>query len=176
MNKEEYEKIVQNIINPLSNEIIYSKNNELYHLVKLTKNFDDRLLNEINKFITFIKSSVMITSEIDRHKTSACIAYAIIKYSPFSISKKGYNLENLFFANELLSIYTAISFLECCKFSTKITFPKTCYNANDIDPYVKTLCLSLYISKNNRKLKYNVLTFANILFLLEEYSKHNVIQ
>ncbi len=71
----------------------------------------------------------------------------------FSISKKGYNLENLFFANKLLGIYMAVSFLECCDSNTKIIFPKTCYTANDIDPYVKTLCIFLYISRNNRKFK-----------------------
>lgn len=170
MNENEYKEIIKNIVTPLSDEILSCKNNKLYHVVKLTKNFDEKLLIEINKFILHIKNNIVI-SDMDRHKTSACLALAIIKYSPFSISKKGYNLENLFYANELLGIYSAISILECYDKSLKIVFPKTCYTANDIDPYVKTLCASLYDSKNNKNLKYNILSLSNILFLLEEYSK-----
>lgn len=176
INDEEYSKIVQNILIPLSDEIINSKNNRLYHLVKLTKEFDNRLLNEINKLINYIQKSIMVTSDIDRHKISSCIAFAIIKYSPFSISKKGYNLENLYFANEILGIYSAISFLECCNSNIKIIFPKTCYTTKDIDSYIKSLCITLYIGRNNKKLKYSILYLANILFLLEEYSKQNITQ
>lgn len=176
MSKEEYEKIIKNIIIPLANEILSCKNNKLYHVVKLRKEFDDKLLNEINKLVSYIKDSIVITTEMDRHKISACLAYAIIKYSPFSISKNGYNLENLFYANELLGIYSSISLLECYNTNTKIIFPNTCFTANDIDPYIKSLCASLYVSKNNKQLKYNVLSLSNILFLLEEYSRQNNTQ
>lgn len=176
MSKEEYEKIIKNIIIPLANEILSCKNNELYHVVRLKKEFDDKLLNEINKLISYIKDSIVITDEMDRHKVSACLAYAIIKYSPFLVSKHGYNLENIFYANELLGIFSAISLLECYNTNIKIIFPKTCFTASDIDPYVKSLCASLYVSKNNKNLKYNVLSLSNILFLLEEYSKQNNTQ
>lgn len=171
MNETEYNKIVQNIIIPLATEILSSTNNKLYHVLKLKKEFDKKLLYEINKMISYIKNNVVITPEIDIHKTSACLTYAIIKYSPFSITKKGYGLEDLIYANELLGIYSAISLLECYKPNIKIVFPHTNYSANIIDPYIKTLCMSLYISKNNKHLKYNILSLANIIFLLEVYSE-----
>lgn len=170
MTEIDYNKIIQNIVMPLTNEILSSSNNKLYHVVKLKKEFNNQFLNEVNKMTSYIKNNIIITSEMDRHKISACLTYAIIKYSPFSISKKGYNLENLFYANELLGIYSAISLLECYNKDLKIVFPNTQYTSNDIDPYIKTLCTSLYVSKNNKQLKYNILSLANILFLLEEYS------
>ena len=176
MTKNEYEKIVNNIIIPISNEILTSKNNELYHVIKLRKEFDDRLLNEINKLILFIQNNIVITPTIDRHKTSACLMLAIIKYSPFQIMKSGYNLENLFYANELLGIYSAISLLECYTPDLKISFPKTIYTANDVDPYIKTLCTSIYISKRKKQLKYDVSNIAQILYLLEQFSLYNSSQ
>lgn len=176
MTEIEYNKITHNIVIPLANEIMSSQNNNLYHLIKLKKEFDNKLLIEINKMTSYIKNSIVITSEMDRHKICACLAYAIIKYSPFTISKKGYSLENLFFANELLGIYSAISLLECYNQNIKIIFPHTYYTANNIDPYIKTLCTSLYVSKNNKHLKYNILNLANILFLLESYSKEKDTQ
>lgn len=171
MTKNDYQKIVKNIIIPLTNEILSSENNKLYHVVKLKKEFDYKLLNEINKLIMYIRKNAVITHEIDRHKISACVAYALIRYSPLSVSKNGYNLENLFYANELLGVYSALSLLECYDSNLKIVFPNTYYTANDVDPYIKTLCESLYLGKNNKQLKYNVLYLANILFLLEEYTK-----
>lgn len=176
MTEIDYKKIIQNIVIPLANEMILSQNNKLYHVIKLKKEFDNKLLIEINKMTSYIKNSIVITSEMDRHKICACLAYAIIKYAPFSISKRGYNLENLFYANELLGVYSAISLLECYTQNVKIIFPPTYYTANDIDPYIKTLCTSLYVSKNSKHLKYNILSFANILFLLEVYSREKGTQ
>lgn len=170
MKKSDYEKIINNIIIPLTNEILKSDNNKKYNLVKLSKNFDDKLLKIINNYICFIKKSIMITNQIDRHKISACVMCAIIKYNPFSISKKGYNIENLFFANELLGIYTAVSILECYNKDLIITFPHTIYESDVIDPYVKTLCTALYINRNNRNIKYSIMDYANVLFFIERFS------
>lgn len=167
MNKIEYEKIINNIVIPLSNELLASNNNKLYDVLKLKKEFNDKLLNEINMLISYVKGNLVISPEIDRHKISACLMCALEKYSPFLISKKGYNCEDLFYSNELLAFYSAISLLECYTPGLKILFPKITYTARDIDPFVKSFCESLYISKNNKQLKYNILTFSESLFLLE---------
>lgn len=167
MNQSEYEKIVKNIIIPLADELLSSKNNELYNAIKIKKEFDDILLKKINKLIRYLKNNIVISNEIDRHKIAACLMCAIVDYSPFKICKKGYNCEELFFANELLAIYSAISLLECYTPSLKIKFPNTTYEKRVINPYVRTLCTSLYISKNNKQVKYTLLSNANILFLLE---------
>lgn len=174
ISNQEYEKIINNIISPIADEILTSKNNKTYKTVTLKKEFDYKLLNEINKLISFVKNNAVSTSEIDRHKMSACLMCALIKYSPFKITKNGYGLENLFYANELLGIYSGISLLECSIPHLKIVFPKTIYESNDIDPYIKTLCASLYIGKNQRQLKYCILYLANILFLLEKNSIQNI--
>lgn len=167
MNKPVYEGIVKNILLPLSNELLESENNKLYDAIKIKKKFDDKLLDKINELICFVKGNLVISHEIDRHKISACLMCAVEIYSPFSISKKGYNCEDLFFANELLAIYSAISLLECYNPELKIVFPNTQYRARDINPFVKTFCESLYISKNNKKLKYSILIFSENLFWLE---------
>lgn len=175
MNKPVYEEIVKNILTPLSNELIQSENNKLYDAIKIKKKFDDKLLDKINELICFVKGNLVISHEIDRHKISACLMCAIEMYSPFSILKKGYNCEDLFFANELLAIYSAISLLECYNNELKIVFPNTQYKARDINPFVKTFCESLYISKNNKQLKYSILNFSGNLFWLEYSSRllHN---
>lgn len=171
MNKSEYEEIKENIIKPLVNEILMSENNKLYKVVILDKDFGDDFFDKINHLIFYLKKSYVATDKLDRHKMSACLMSAILMYSPFKIKKKGYNLENLIYANELLSIYSAISLLECYTPGLKITFPNTNYEASDIDPYVKTLCTTLYMNKKNRQLKHNTMSYANILFLLEAQSR-----
>lgn len=170
MDKREYEKIINNIVLPIAEEILESPNNKRYKTISLIKDFDYKFLNEINKLISFLKKSAVATEEIDRHKMAACLMCAIIKYAPFKIVKKGYGLEDLFYANELLGIYSAVSLLECSVPNLKITFPRTKYESRDIDPYIKTLCTSLYIGKNEKQLKYCILYLANILFLLESNS------
>ena len=173
MNHNDYEKIVQNIIKPLTSELLTTQNNQLYHAVNLTKEFDEKLFNKINKYISYIKNNIVITQEMDVHKMSACLMCAIVDYYPFTISKKGYNCEDLFFANELLGVYSAISLLECYNSNLKITFPETTYTTREVPSYVRTLCTSLFICKNNRQLKYSILNYANILFLLEHSSSNN---
>lgn len=170
MKKSDYEKIVDNIITPLSDKILTSDNNNLYQLVKLTKKYDERLLKIINNYISFLNNNIVLTDQIDRHKISACVMCAIIKYCPFTIYKDGYNIENLFYANELLGIYTAVSLLECYNNDLTITFPNTKYSSNIINSYVKTLCTSLYINKNSRNIKYSIISYANILYFLEIFS------
>lgn len=173
MNELVYEKIVKNIILPLSNDILSSQNNRMYHAIKLRKEFNNKLFNIINKFIFYLKSNVVSTIEIDEHKISACLMCAIVDYRPFIIMKKGYYFENLFYANELLGIYSVFSLLECYNPDLKIELPKTIHiqnKCNDVDSYILSLCVSLYISKNNRQLKYSILNYSNILFLLESLS------
>lgn len=167
MEQNDYIEIVKKIIMPLVDELLNSKNNKLYNGIKIKKEFDDALLKKINKLIHFLKRNIVLSSGIDRHKKAACVMCAIVDYSPFRILKKGYNCEELFFANELLAIYTAISLLECYNQGMKIRFPDTTYEKRVLDPYIRTLCTSLYIGKNNRKVKYTLLSYANILFLLE---------
>lgn len=170
MKKDDYDKIVSSIFIPLSQELLTSKNNKLYNSIKLEKEFSNKLFIEINKLISFTKNKFLITDVIDKHKIAACIMLAIEKYYPFSIKEKGYGCEDLFFSNELLGIYSSISFLENCTANLEIKFPITTYETKNINSYIKTLCVSLYSAKKNRKLKYSVLSFANIIFLLEYYS------
>lgn len=174
MNQNEYEKIVKSIIIPLSDELLNSKNNKLYNAIKIEKEFGDKLFNKINKLINYLKKNIVITDVIDRHKTAACLMCAIVDYSPFTIYKKGYNCEDLLFANELLAIYSAISILECYTPELKIKFPNTIYETRDVDSYIRTLCISLYTCKNSKQWKYSLLSYANILFLLEVWSCNNV--
>ena len=168
MCREDYDKIVKEILNPLAEEILTSENNIYYEAVELTKKFDEKLFKIFNKYIIyFCKSALYDISEsnLTRHKLAACLIGAIEFYSPFTISPKGNSCENLFFANELLAIYSGISFLECFDSNINISFPRISYTSRDINPYIKTLCQSLFNRK--KQIKNDISYLASILLLLE---------
>ena len=120
---------------------------------------------------------------IDRHKIAACMMKAILEVYPLKVSFRHIlelwrgksRLEDKYiYANETLAFYTALSILENYKdycidgtngeVHPSIKIPKT-YNESD---YLFNTYIDLYFGKREKKI--NVLSFANIFFLLERLS------
>lgn len=119
---------------------------------------------------------------LDRHKVAACIAGAILSAKPLDappVPKKG-RYKMSYFANETLALFSALgivkSFIESDKenkikldgeqksdFSKNgFIFPKSAH-----DDYIIWLIFLLHESS---KIGFNVLSFSNILYLLETYT------
>ena len=124
------------------------------------------------------------TEHIDRHKIAAVMLKAIMEVYPVRISvrhilrlwrRKEPLAEKYIYANETLALYTALSIVEnfsaCTADGTPatahspITLPATFNDSHyDLNTYI-----DLYFSKRTKQI--NILTFANVFFLLEKLSK-----
>lgn len=178
MTNEKFEDIWDNIILKLFDEITPQKD------VFIASRSKYKIYKEYQKQKTFLKLNYMENpnTHLDRHKIAACMLYAIVKVQPIRIKKvsiwrnfwgnKRYSYSFLML-NEYLGLYTAFSIVEsfreyeqsidkCATFQRSgIKLPMTC-NGED---YIYNTCLDLYLSKKKNKI--NILTFANVLFLLE---------
>lgn len=142
---------------------------------------------------TFLKINYMQNpnTHLDRHKIAACMMYAIVKVQPISIKKIA--IWNMFvnkkkfdikysMLNEYLGFYTALSIIESFR-DYENTCESKCGSLNrrrvslpattNGEDYIYNTCLDLYLSKKKNKI--NVLTFANVFFLLEtgEFAEKN---
>ena len=178
MTNENFEDIWDNIILKLFDEITPQKD------VFIASRSKYKIYKEYQKQKTFLKLNYMENpnTHLDRHKIAAGMLYAIVKVQPIRIKKvsiwrnfwcnKRYSYSFLML-NEYLGLYTAFSIVEsfreyeqsidkCATFQRSgIKLPMTC-NGED---YIYNTCLDLYLSKKKNKI--NILTFANVLFLLE---------
>lgn len=148
--------------------------------VEFDEKSKDRILNEYNKLRDYCKISYMRNPDglLDRHKVCACLIIAIIKSSPLiDVANEGISEMKTIY-NENLAMSIGLSLLnnyiltanqhdkEYLKiFSEGFRFPETSRDTR----YQELLCLMLHydIGHNN----YSILALANILFLIEEYTK-----
>lgn len=117
---------------------------------------------------------------IDRHKTAACMMYAILRAKVFKINKSIPCLpEPIRLANEYLAFYVAINIIEQYKRTDAdenkdylLIIPSTFYESQNNqmtgevnNSFVSSICLTLANIKN---IKYfDVFSYATIMFLLE---------
>lgn len=119
---------------------------------------------------------------LDRHKVAACIAGAILSASPIEGPniRQGSSYKVSYFANETLALFAALgivkSFIRSDKenvieldLKTKEVFLKRgfCFPKPTRDDYLHWLLFMLQESTN---IGFNVLSFSNILYLLEIHS------
>ena len=121
---------------------------------------------------------------IDRHKTAACMMYAILRSKVFKINKSIPCLpEPIRLANEYLAFYVAINIIEQYKRSDmkdgrvindnyQLIIPTTIYEsqANEMtgeveNAFISSVCLTLANIKNLRY--FDVFAYSTIMFLLE---------
>lgn len=140
-------------------------------------NSKKRILNEYNKLRDFTKISYMDNPDglLDRHKVCACLIIAIIKAKPLIYNEANNVLNMKAIYNENLAMTVGLSVLRQYiitkgddlseMFKEGFVFPKTNFNAK----YQELTCLMLNydVAKGN----YSILALANILFMIEEYSK-----
>lgn len=119
---------------------------------------------------------------LDRHKVAACIAGAVLSASPLALedSKQEHNNRLSCFSNEALALFSALGIVQSFISSDKenkigidselkkdfllrgFVFP--CNAKND---YILWL---LFLLQESSKIGFNVLSFSNILYLLEEFT------
>ena len=136
----------------------------------------------------FIKSFMVNgTKHIDKHKISSCMMKAILMtkplklplkriiYTTFHIAAKNLPVQE-YLANELLSLTVAINIMEGYihddrekLLKHKIVSPAPFIHIND--DYFDYVCLDLHYTGAR---KFNIITFANVFFLLEKYSCRRV--
>lgn len=178
MTNEKFEDIWNNIILGLYNEI--TPQDDLYIKARSKK----KIFKKYQKQKTYLKLNYMENpnTHLDRHKIAACMLYAIVKVHPIRIKRisiwknylngKKFTPEYLML-NEYLGLYTAFSIVESfrayeqseeneVRFKRKGIVQPITANGED---YIYNTCLDLYLSRKKNKI--NVLTFANVFFLLE---------
>lgn len=178
MTNEKFEDIWNNIILGLYNEI--TPQDDLYIKARSKK----KIFKKYQKQKTYLKLNYMENpnTHLDRHKIAACMLYAIVKVHPIRIKRisiwKNYLNGKKFtpqylMLNEYLGLYTAFSIVESFRtyeqseenevgFKRKGIVQPITTNGED---YIYNTCLDLYLSRKKNKI--NVLTFANVFFLLE---------
>lgn len=176
MQKETFDKIWEKGILYKGRQIVDSNVGK----VVFDEKAKDRILNEYNKLRDYSKVSYMRNPDglLDRHKVCACLIIAISKTAPLidSSSQGVSDLKNIY--NENLAISVGLSLLrqyiitankgkkEYIKiFEKGFIFPETERDTR----YQELLCLMLSYDIENGH--YSILALANILFMIEEYTK-----
>ena len=120
---------------------------------------------------------------LDRHKVASCIAGAILRVNPLEYyPSKGYcdRIKLSFLANEALSLFSALAIVKSfirSDVTNEIKLPteyKEIFLKNGFlfpepryDEYIPWL---LYLLQDSSTVEFNVLSFSNILFLIETYT------
>ena len=185
MEKETYDRIWNNIIFPIYENICDNGNNISFN--ERTKN---KIFRRYKKIRDKVKRKYMEDSEanIDRHKIASVMMVAIEEVYPIKISKKyifkmwksRQELDRRYiYANETLAFFTALSIIENYKdygidgkiemARNSIVLPET-FNESD---YAMNTCIDLYYGKRSKNI--NILTFSNVFFLLEKMAAVNEI-
>lgn len=178
MKKEKFDEIYQNTILKLKNEL------DPEGITYLKPLAYERLFSNYQFSREKLKKYYMENSNgnIDRHKVAACMMSSIVEiypyYVPFTQKLKMFFAKGRFpleiaYINEYIAIYTALSILDNFyeqdkregKLDSrrhKIFIPDT---FSDDYGYIFNMCIDLRFAKMKNKL--NILTYSNILFLLE---------
>ena len=180
MTQNTYDQIWDNIIIPIFNNIC--GNNDF---ISLKQNKKKKIYAKYLKTKNKVKTQYMADQDknIDRHKIAAIFLKVIEEVSPIYISKRyifklykeNKTIEDrYFYANEILAFYTGLSIISNFmdydvqngnnNRSRYIIIPET-FNNSD---YAMNTCVDIYFSKQSGTI--NVLTFANVFFLLEKIS------
>lgn len=183
MKREKFDEIYNSIIVQIKADIDNS------NTCKFKLKSAERIFNNYQNEKYKLKKYFMLNEEdnIDRHKIAACMMYAIMKVYPIYIplhirlqafaKKQKFSLE-LSYANEYLAIMTAISILDnfynqdlqdgiLNPRRRKIVIPET---FNDDYGFIFNTCIDLKFGKRNNNI--NILTFANLFFLMEYDFNH----
>lgn len=188
-NIEEFNKIWEEIVFPLINNV-----SEVLHL--RCKNY--KLVRFVMRHVFLKETKVFInsymvskTKNIDRHKLAACMVKAILFAKPLRLSfsdkiaiiklKRGSLSNDLFltkkvFSNQFLALSVAITILDGYIQADqhkilhhKIILPDPFPSEDDF--YQIDVCMDMFFSGVSN---FNVMTYANVFFLLEKYSCRRV--
>jgi len=171
--KNGFERKIDEIKSCCSDKILFDENRKEFIFEKYSNIRD------------FIKERYMKNKDglLDRHKVAAIMMKAILIVEPFQLSKKD-NGEILdteeipilaWFANEVFAIYCANVIVSSFLINEEDTKMKDVYkkglvipDCRNEDSYLLQLAKELYYNKVEGH--FDVFAFANILFLLEQYT------
>ena len=119
---------------------------------------------------------------MDRHKIAASVMCAILKGKVVKVQRLIPNLPmHLLMANEYIAFYCALNLVEMYVRDAvdnkeySLVMPQTLIEEeNPKTSYIENICKVLYYTKNIRVC--DVLSYANILFLLEKYTNTLILQ
>ena len=160
MQLEKFNEVHEEIIKPLIRELMDDQYNICNKCLSLKKDYDKKIYKQYEKLRKEIKRRDMCAEVeyIDRHKIGACMMGAIVLVSPISVKT---TLQDI--PERMIE-----SFLE--EENLKIYYPNVDSDMDaDMPIYVRNTCIDLFKAKLEHR--YSVLTFSNVLFLLEELSK-----
>lgn len=174
MEQCKFDEIHAKIMEPLLKELRDDEYNVRRKCLSVKRDYEKKIYKQYERLRKDLKSKDMCEESqyIDRHKIASCLLGAIVLVSPVTVKTTLQDIpERMIFANEGLGFYTAICVLESfCKEEIHILIPEVEESGQyDMPMYVRNICIDLFKLKIEHK--YNVLTYSNILFLLEELSK-----
>ena len=179
-----YTKVIKKYIDELKDY------DSKYHALEQDAKAEVRIYRFYEKKRIEVRTEYMMDASkpIDRHKTAACMMYAILRAKVFKINYRIPNLpEPLRIANEYLAFYVALNIVDQYKrqddlknrdikdSNYRLILPETMYEASlnsesgqNRHSLVSSMCLTL---ANIRNIKYyDLFAYSTIFFLLEAYS------
>ncbi len=174
--------IAQDIVNSCQGKVQFDKEKKSYMQYEY-----DKLRNHCRFYLSENTSSSQESIDdgnplLDRHKVASCVAGAILSTRPMNadIDTQKSNFNLLYFANESLALFSALGIvkafiradtnnimkldlnLKSAFLESGFLFPEPVHS--DYLPWL------LFLLRESSKIGYNVLSFSNILFLLETYT------
>lgn len=171
MKKETYEVIWRDGIRIKAEQIV----NENLGIVVFDFQAKDRIFKEYCKLRDYTKVSFMRNADglLDRHKVCACLILAIVKSKPLVYEEHDSDMKKIFNENLAMTVGLSLLFnfiISANSDNSKWLKDRFCFPITERDAtYQELLCLMLYYDVKNRQ--YSILALANILFMIEEYTK-----
>lgn len=177
MTRIKYGEIWEKAIKPDIEIIKKNKNLRLVYELNVLK---EKIYESYEKIRTIVHTYMADKQgKIDRHKIASCFVFALKEVKPFEIIIESSDSKipvKIYLVNELLALKTGLSIIMSYimdnenkqiqeSFSHGFKFP-VCRHDN----YVNYLLQDLYYSFQVNKC-FDIFTFSNLLFMIEEYSK-----
>lgn len=184
MKREDFDIFYKEVISPCIDGIKENAESIFQNVscIDVKKNAADKIFSNYQKKRDYVRCNYMSklgTVALDRHKVASCMVYAVLKANPLKIDRMIPGLpENIMLANEYLAFFVALNIIEMYKLDEfeykeeyEIILPRTSHEeVQQENTYESNICRNFYYIKLENIEKYDVLSFANVFFLLEKYT------
>lgn len=184
MTKECFQNLCSSIIVPYIKELLELDKNSGCSCLKYKEKRINKIYRVYEKKRQIIRRYFMNleSKPMDRHKIGSVLIYSILKSHIFKITKltKQKLPYTLLMANEYLAVYVALSVVESYRIDDNdgwdnenyikfcLEIPLTFHDESP-NAYIDNLCKALFYLRNTNE--FDIFAYANILFLLEAYTK-----
>lgn len=177
MEKEDFYKFKNKVINPYINEL---KKLDNVKCLSINEKAVDKIFIYYQRLRNIVRTVYMKKNKenlsLDRHKVGSCLIYGILRSKIIRVNKNIPNLPpHLLMANEYLAINIAINVVEMYRLTDgkenyKIKLPVSYHNQKERNIFLCELCTTLY--HLNPKKHFDVFAYATILFQLEHLTDY----